>query len=155
MTRVAAARRLCLVVLDAMEQGDGPPTAGERVQQRANQIRQQGEARDNPLADLIAFEALDAQYKSAPGYPANMVLTMLYETHSFLGNHAASLRACDERFDRAFPDYLARKKQEPAESIDFTDLQAVACIQPSRTILHTCSHALDGLESPSAFAQQS
>src|SRR5262245_54229065 len=97
---IAAALCIGLMQLPlAMGQQENPPTAGS-VMQRVNEIRTQGEQHDNPLAELREFEKLDVEYRAVPNYPGNMVLTMVYEMQSFLGNHPAALRAYDERYDR-------------------------------------------------------
>jgi len=121
---------LCIASMQlptAMGQQQSPP-AVEAVMQRVNEIRRSGEEHDNPLAELTAFEKLDAEYRSVPNYPGNTVLTMVYEMQSFLGNHPAALRAYDERYDRYAPGYRAAIKDSASASLDLANLQAAPAL---------------------------
>jgi hypothetical protein len=109
------------------QQADAPAVRST-VMQRISEISNQGMQRDNALAERVEFEKLDAEYGSAPDYPGPSVLTMLYEMHSFLGNHAAALHALDQRYDRYDPGYRTRIQQAPSSSIELGDLQPVPAL---------------------------
>jgi hypothetical protein len=124
ITSALCAGSLQLASPAALPQEANTPAVAATVRQKVSQIREQGFHRDNALAELVEFEKLAAQYRSAPDYPWNDILTMLYEAHSFLGNHAASLRVYDDRYDRYDPDY----RNQVHGSTDLPDLQSAAAL---------------------------